>query len=199
MRTEDFQVLERLLWPKGLRRDIWMVVDAARDRRIFGLLLDGFYSDHHCLFSGPLHPAVEVAAPYLIRLEHGNAKTQRLLMQAWGNHWGVVLKCDARLEDLRSHLRELVMVRDPTGRPFVFRYYDPRVLRLYLPTCTSAELRAVFGDIECFWMEDETPSNVLTAGVDQTRLVMRTVLLATVTSQASAVLPSELDSESSRR
>ena len=122
------------------------------------MLLDAFYSDHHCLFSGPLHPDLEVAAPYLIRLDHGSAKTQRFITQAWGNNWGVFLKCGAGLKDLRSHLRALVMVRDPKGRPLLFRYYDPRVLKRYLPTCTPNELQTVFGDIDCFWMEDETPN-----------------------------------------
>ena len=178
MRTEDFRVLERLLWPKGFSRDIWMIVDAARDRRIFGLLLDGFYSDHHCLFSGALHPDLEVAAPYLIRLDHGSAKTQRFITQAWGNHWGVFLKCAAGLKDLRSHLRELVMVKGPTGRSFLFRYYDPRVLRGYLPTCTPNELRTVFDDIECFWMEDERPSTILSVAIDGDRLVTQTVPMA---------------------
>ena len=35
----------------------------------------------------------------------------------------------------------------------LFRYYDPRVLRAYLPTCDESELRAVFGPIRAFWME----------------------------------------------
>jgi hypothetical protein len=43
----------------------------------------------------------------------------------------------------------------------VFRYYDPRVLRVYLPTCVTVELRTVFGPIECFWMEGESPEKML--------------------------------------
>jgi hypothetical protein len=178
MTLEDFHVLEQLLWPSGSARDIWMIVDAARDRRIFGMLLDGFYSDHHCLFSGPLSSDLEVAAPYLIRLDHGSTKTQRFVTHAWGNSWGVFLKCGAGLTDLRSHLRELVTVRDPAGRSFLFRYYDPRVLRVYLPTCTPNELQTVFGDIECFWMEDGRDDSILQVAVDGVGLVMHTTPLA---------------------
>ena len=166
-------VLEQFLWPKGARRDIWMIVDAARDRRIFGMLLDGFYSDHTCLFSGPLTPALEVAAPYLVRLEFKNAKTQRFMAHAWGNSWGVFLRSDMARDDLRRHLRELLLVHDSHGDRLFFRYYDPRVLRVYLPTCTRDELRTVFGGIECFWMEDEKPAIVLNAGFDQTQLVIQ--------------------------
>lgn len=36
----------------------------------------------------------------------------------------------------------------------LFRFYDPRVLRLYLPTCTSTELEQVFGPVGTFFTED---------------------------------------------
>lgn len=52
-------------------------------------------------------------------------------------------------------------MRDEKGRRLVFRYYDPCVLRVYLPTCNPAELRTVYGPIECFWTEAESPNNIL--------------------------------------
>ena len=178
MNIEEFRVLERLLWPKGARRDIWMIVDAARDRRIFGMLLDGFYSEHTCLFSGPLAPELEVAAPYLVRLEYDGKKTRQLIMTAWGNAWGVFLKCDLRAQEITRHLRALLLVQDPKNRTLVFRYYDPRILRAYLPTCTDVELETVFGDIQRFWMEDETPAVALSAGLEHSRLVVERTAVA---------------------
>ncbi|HEY9228771.1 MAG TPA: DUF4123 domain-containing protein [Gemmatimonadaceae bacterium] len=172
MTPQHLSVLEQSLWPKGRRRDVWMIVDAARDQRIYGLLLDCFYSERTCLFAGQLTPQLEMAAPYLIRLEFEGAKTRRFLSHAWGNEWGVFLRTDLGLDDLKRHLRDLLVVRDPSGRIMVFRYYDPRVLRVYLPTCTSDELRTVFGDIECFWMEDDQPATVLNAGFDKKQLVV---------------------------
>ena len=138
-----------------------MIVDAARDPRIYGMLLDCFYSRHSCLFSGTLAPELEVVAPYLVQLEYDDRKTQSFLSRAWGNSWGVFLKCDTRLETLRRHLRQFLVVRDPNGHRLMFRYYDPRVLRVYLPTCTTEELRTVFGPIESFGVEDETPDTLL--------------------------------------
>jgi hypothetical protein len=170
MPTQPLQALEQTLWPKRSGRDVWMIVDAARDRRIFGLLLECFYSDHTCLLGGPLSPELEVAAPYLVRLEYGNAKTQKFLTQAAGKNWGVYLKTDWRLDDLKDHLRGLLVVRDTGGNELFFRYYDPRVLRLFLPTCTADELRTVFGGIERFWIEDDKPETMLHATFDGSRL-----------------------------
>ncbi|MCK7510897.1 MAG: DUF4123 domain-containing protein [Desulfobacterales bacterium] len=60
-----------------------------------------------------------------------------------------------RLNPLRTHFRRFLMVHDSDGKPLYFRYYDPRVLRVYLPTCTSQELKTVFGPVESFLVEDE--------------------------------------------
>jgi hypothetical protein len=170
MRIQDLRALEQYLWPKGFRRDIWMIVDAARDRRIFGMLLNCFYSRRTCLFSGTLAPELEIAAPYLVQLEYEDENTQRFITQAWGKNWGVFLKCDMGLNTLKRHLQELLIVRDSRGNRFLFRFYDPRVLRIYLATCTPDELRTVFGGIERFLMEDDKPETVLNIGFDQVQL-----------------------------
>jgi hypothetical protein len=150
----EFNWIEENLWPVGPMRDIWMIVDAARDRAVFRLLLECGL-EYSCLYSGFLPPALEIAAPYLVQLEYQDRYTRRFLEQGWGNSWGVLVKCDVRLDKLRRHLRQLLVVRDPRGNRLVFRYYDPRVLRVYLPTCNTEELRAFFGPIQCFWTEGE--------------------------------------------
>lgn len=153
--------LEQHLWPKGFSRDAWMIVDAARDRRIYGLLLECFYFQHTCVFSGYFEPELKVVAPYLIQLEYDDAKARRFMRLAWGNSWGVFLKCDTGLQTLRRHLRTLLVVSDESGNRLMFRYYDPRVLRIYLPTCTAEELHAVFGPIDRFFVEDDKPETLL--------------------------------------
>lgn len=53
------------------------------------------------------------------------------------------------------------MVKDAKGGHLYFRYYDPRVLRVYLPTCNAQELGFVFGPLDSFVLEGEDPSAVL--------------------------------------
>jgi hypothetical protein len=90
-----------------------------------------------------------------VQLDHGYRDTHRLIRQAWGDSWGVFLKSGTSLKKLRRHLREFLVVQDTGGNRLVFRYYDPRVLRVYLPTCNVGELRTFFGPIESFWVEGE--------------------------------------------
>jgi len=154
--TSRCQAIEQLLWPKGFSRDVWMIVDCARDqKRIFRFLLS-CHLDYSCLYAGPLPPELEMAAPYLLQLDYDSEESRRLIELSWGNSWGVFLRSGTSLNKLRRHLREFLIVRDPAGRRMTFRYYDPRVLRAYLPTCVSEELRAVFGPVECFWTEEHS-------------------------------------------
>src|SRR5262245_6456172 len=139
--------LEECLWPRGSIVQIWMILDAARDPAILPLVRS-WPLQTTCLYSGPIPQALARVAPHLIRLDPDNPATRRLLAQAWGNSWGVFLESEARQAELRKHLRTFLTVRDPRGNQLLFRYYDPRVLRVYLPTCRQQELHRVFGPVE---------------------------------------------------
>ena len=178
MSAEVLSRIEEYLWPKGYSRDAWMLVDAARDRHIFELLLECFYSQHSCLFAGPIAPELQVAAPYLVQLSYDDKKTRKFLQMAWGNSWGVFVKSDTKLEALRRHLRTFLLVRDEDGNQLMFRYYDPRILRVYLPTCRVGELETVFGPIERFLMEEAKPDALLDFSLDKRQLVPRSHVLS---------------------
>ena len=166
--------LHDMLWRSALNQDIWMILDCARDpQRIFRFLVE-CHLENRCLYGGNIPPALEMAAPYLVQLERDADETHRLIDMAWGNSWGVFLSSAAALTGLRRHLREFLMVRDGMGRRMAFRYYDPRVLRCYLPTCTRSELATVFGPIKAFWTEDEdSPDQVLEFGYPGENLRLR--------------------------
>ena len=147
----EADALIRQLWPHGDTLDgpqVHAVIDAARDPRIIGLL-DGTGLERCCLFAGALSPSLRAAAPHLVHLAPGARFTREFLQQGWGRSWGVltIAPPDVTLQWLRKHLRTLLRVQDEAGRTLMFRFYDPRVLRAYLPTCTSSELRSVFGPV----------------------------------------------------
>jgi hypothetical protein len=60
----------------------------------------------------------------------------------------------------------------------VFRYYDPRVLRVYLPTCNAEELATVFGPIETFWTEGSDPATLLEFHRDGGKLTQKIIQLS---------------------
>ena len=116
--------------------------------------------EHGCLFGGELAPDALQRAPFVVRLAAKSPLTDWLLSH-WGAHWGIYLSGPADLATARAHLRTFLMVRDPKGQPLFFRYYDPRVMRVYLPTCNEEEAAYVFGPVDAYVLEDEEPGVLL--------------------------------------
>jgi hypothetical protein len=133
---------------------VFAILDGARDDRIYGAV-DGSRRPRRCLYAGDLPWQLQMTAPYLVELERDHAFTKHLLDTGWGASWGVFLRTETGIEQLRKHLRGFLRVRDEAGRRLIFRYYDPRVLRVYLPTCRPVELETVFGPVDCFLAEGE--------------------------------------------
>jgi hypothetical protein len=67
-------------------------------------------------------------------------------------------------------------VRTEDGTRLIFRYYDPRVLRVYLPTCRPAELETFFGPIDAFLTEGEGSGEMVEFRREQNRLVQSSVV-----------------------
>jgi len=146
-------LLTQALWPEGAqsRLGVWAIFDCARDPSIYAALLESRL-EFRCLYSGRLPRLLEVNAPHLVELLPGHRLTARCLDEGWGQSWGVFVKIDDP-SNLRHHLRKFLKVRDEDGRSLLFRWYDPRVLRTYLPTCTPDELREFFGPLDAWFSE----------------------------------------------
>lgn len=188
MKNNYIPAIKKQFWPRAAGREVWMIVDGARDRNIYGALLDS-YLNYSCLYHGEISPELELAAPYLVQLEYDDSYSIKLIERAWGNSWGVFLKCDSSMDTLRRHLRTLLTVRDQKGSLLLFRYYDPRVLRVYLPTCWEDELKTVYGPIDRFWMEDESPEFMLEFRPERGQLRRKEIPLspdAALTAEAGA-------------
>lgn len=117
--------------------------------------------EHECLYRGELEPDIAEVAPYLVRLDADSDFARWLVENGWGAHWGIFAVADLALDAARRHFRTYLTVHDSAGRPMLFRYYDPRVLRTYLPTCDAEELETVFGPVSAFLCEGASPGEML--------------------------------------
>lgn len=116
--------------------------------------LTSFRVEYRCLYRGELQPDMAEVAPYLVLLEREASFTDWLLLNGWGRNWGIFGISRADISVLNRHLRRFVKI-DDGGRTLYWRYYDPRVMRNYLPTCTIDELKTIFGPANLYLMEDE--------------------------------------------
>jgi hypothetical protein len=133
---------------------VYAVLDGARDDLLVHWIRQTG-APAWCLYSGKLHETLEAAAPWLLRLGRGHGYTAELFARGWGESWGFFLSSTADARAIRRQLRCNLLARSQTGRRLVFRYYDPRVLQAYLPTCTPSELRAFLGPIAAVAVERE--------------------------------------------
>jgi len=130
-----------------------------------------------CLYRGELGLDLKMTAPYLVKLHAESALLPWLWGEGWGKSWGIYVVTPLGFEELRRHFRGFLRVRDHAGRILYFRYYDPRVLRVYLPTCNAGEIKTVYGPVVRYLCEGESPDEILEFPSHRYRVTPRTVLL----------------------
>ncbi|MGA2137150.1 MAG: DUF4123 domain-containing protein [Bryobacteraceae bacterium] len=133
---------------------LYAVLDAARSTRILELL-SGTTEQFQCLYDGESAVKLAACAPYLVRLSVKSRLLRKLVREGSGKSWGVYVVCECSFAELRKHLRHFLMVKSEGGEDFYFRFYDPRVLRVFLPTCTEEQSSKFIGPVTSFFVEED--------------------------------------------
>lgn len=151
---------------------VYALVDAAQDppgpegEGLAARLAAG-EADAECLYQGA-QPELAAVGPWLVDLGAGDTEiTTELLEEGWGRAWLVPFLSGAELAELRKHFRTFLLVEREGGGELYFRFYDPRVLRVYLPTASVDELAAVFGPVEAYLCEGRDPGRARRFGRDE--------------------------------
>jgi hypothetical protein len=152
---------------------LYSVVDAAKDYRLAMASRDLLGEPLRPLFyKAPRH--MDRVGPYMTRIQCTNRYPD--YMKLWadrlGDNAGILLLSSSWPQAIRSHLRSIFKVYDERGAMFYFRYYDPRVIRTYLPTCTAKECRQFFGPVRSFLVEGEAPGTMLRYRAGQSAVQM---------------------------
>ena len=99
-------------------------------------------------------------APYLIRFR-AKSPFRQWWFEQWGHSVGILVEATVNMTELRRHFRTLLMVSGPQRKRYYFRFYDPRVLRVFLPACTPDELDRFVGPIKAFYCESRNGEELL--------------------------------------
>jgi len=155
----------------------YAILDAARDEAIYPKLMVSDV-DEICLYHGTQADALAEVAPYLVRLRRKDSFFEWLLNNGWGKSWGIFIESPADIDEIKEHFQKLITVYDQYEEPLFFRYYDPRVLRIYLPTCYEVELQIVFGPVRHYCVETEDGLSMIEYSCDYGRLTQRIIDLS---------------------
>ncbi len=137
---------------RGLPGPLYAILDAACEPSVPGRL-DRSGLEYESLYEGGRGDELAAFGPWLVGLPAGTPFLDELVRDGWGKSWAVYLTCDVALPEVRRHLRKFLIVKLADGRQVYFRYYDPRVLRTYLPTCTAAEVAEFVGPVRRYACE----------------------------------------------
>lgn len=139
---------------RGAAMNVYAVLDAARDPRIIELLRES-PDETRSLYEGVKGDSMAAIAPYLVLLDPQSWLLEALVAEGLGRSWGLFLDCPLPFKEMRRHLRRLLMVHlEGEEELLYFRFYDPRVIRTFLPSCTPDQLNQFYGPIKQFWAED---------------------------------------------
>jgi uncharacterized protein DUF4123 len=123
------------------------VVDAAQCLDLAFEAKIRFGKEIRSLFLPEVQTQLWNVAPYLVPIDVESAYLDSWARQ-WGNNAGILLLSNANEDALYEHLRKLFVVEDEEKQEYYFRFYDPRVLRTFLPTCSALQLEDLFGSID---------------------------------------------------
>ena len=150
--SEPLKMLKRRV--VALKDPLYCLVDGAQDLGLAIMAREAFGQQIRSLFQGPQAESLAHVAPYFFAVDPVS-DFLHFWDQALGKNAGILFTSKESPDQIYAHLRSMFIVRDEEDREFFFRYYDPRVFRAYLPTCTAEELSEFFGPASHFLVENE--------------------------------------------
>ncbi len=137
------------------RTPLYAVLDAARDDRILQILRESV-EPHQSLYEGQAGEPLEDVAPYLVGpMAPESRLLERLVLEGWGRRWGIFCTSAEPFAQVRRHWRRFLMVELETdGQRVYFRFYDPGVLRIFIPTCTERQIQEFTAPLASLLFED---------------------------------------------
>jgi hypothetical protein len=140
--------------------ELYLLLDAAKMDGLIHTARE-LNKNCECLYKGGSEEELADYAPYIFSFEQDTEFAVWIHHNGFGNSWGIFVNSEESMEVIYKHFRKFLMVKTEEGKQLYFRFYDPRVLRIFLPTCDAQQLAEFFGPIHYFFMEDEDPNFAL--------------------------------------
>jgi hypothetical protein len=117
--------------------------------------------NHDSLYRGRSEEKLYRVAPYVFTCEGQEEFVKWLLESGWGMSWMILFESERMMSDVHRHFRKFLVVKTEEGKELYFRFYDPRVLKIFLPTCDNTQILEFFGPIRNFFVEGDTKDEVI--------------------------------------
>lgn len=139
--------------------NLYGIVDSARNEEVFRYLITGNVI-YKSLFEGTMDVQSFGVSGFLVECKKESSLFQWMTTEVWGNSCCIFFTSKSSFDELFIHFQQFNRVYLEDDEVVLFRYYDPRVLRVYLPSCNHNEIDAFFGDVNNFFAESENPEKI---------------------------------------
>lgn len=132
----------------------YLIYDTALNSLHTLMILQKYYGISESLFKGTKDEALISVSPWLFLIDDK-------LNENLSHEMEVSVKCSLLFESwgdihmVSTHFRKFIY-QTINGREYFFRFYDPRVLEKFLPTCDKDQIREFFGPVQHFIVEGKS-------------------------------------------
>ena len=134
--------------------NLYGIIDSARNEDVFRHLITGNVQ-YRSLFQGTMDEQSYGVSGFLVECQKESLLFQWMTKEAWGDSCCIFFTSKLSFDELFSHFQKFNRVYLEDDEVVLFRYYDPRVLRVYLPTCNRNEIEVFFGEVIGYYAENE--------------------------------------------
>lgn len=138
----------------GGGRHLYAVIDCGRDPMIIPPMIEAMAASSECLFRGKARENLGDQAPWAVAVDPNEDLLDWLVEDGFGRRWASFAVSPLGIRDFVSHLRRFTMVEDEAGTLHYFRFYDPQVLRQYLPAFDPDQTARFFRGVDAWLVEN---------------------------------------------
>ncbi|HWK03327.1 MAG TPA: DUF4123 domain-containing protein [Puia sp.] len=111
---------------------------------------------YQSLYKGKIEEYLQQVAPYLFVCDPQSDFAKWVADNSLGRSWGVYVLAEEDFEGLYKHFRKFLLIKTEENEQLYFRFYDPRVLKIFLPSCDKEQTLEFFGPVKYFITEGDT-------------------------------------------
>ncbi len=138
----------------------FLIIDAARTYEKIQEAPE-ILKNSYCLYNEKGDEVLSSVAPYVVDCEISKNTLQWVEENVWGNSGCTFLFSNILFDKICIHLKHFITAKIEDGQELYFRFYDPRVLKIFLPSCNKQQILEFFGPVEYFIVEGETKEEAI--------------------------------------
>jgi Domain of unknown function (DUF4123) len=153
----------------------YILLDAARVGDELMQKAKEMNPNHENLYLGEEGKELESVAPFLFLVQPNTPFADWVLEKGWGDSWATFFYSTMDFASLYRHFRKYLIVKQEDGTQLYFRFYDPRVMRIVLPTFDDKQLKEFFENVTLVFCEDQQPNKGLYFQYQNNQLVSASI------------------------